>query len=340
MVKETELYDILKVSPTATQSEIKKSFRKLALANHPDKGGDENEFKKINNAYSILSNEAKRKQYDLRGKAGLESEGINEEMFNDIIGNIFGQSFMFGNMFGNRGNNRGPAKTKPTIYQLHVSLEELCIKKEKKIAIHRNRTCECVQSTNDTCKACDGKGFIESNSMRGPVIMRQQRICDVCKGQKQIYKGCSKCKNGLIGDKGIVRCKLSPEMPQGYKFVFSGEGDQECGKEVGDLVVVVLEKEHSLFQRQGGHLITELELTLKDALCGFKRTLKHPDGTNLDIDDNGEVITPNMQRMFSGLGMSSKYDLYVVFKVSFPTTLTQRQRQLLEDILEDILEDN
>ncbi|KAJ7210317.1 Hsp40-like protein, subfamily A, member 4, partial [Mycena pura] len=147
MVRETKYYDLLEVSPTASDSDLKKAYRKKALRLHPDKGGDPELFKEVTHAYEVLSDPDKRSIYDARGEAGLSEQGGMGGMDSqDLFSQLFGGG---GGFFGGGGSrNAGPRKTKDLVHRVHVTLEDLYKGKTTKLALTRNRI----------CSKCKGKG--------------------------------------------------------------------------------------------------------------------------------------------------------------------------------------
>lgn len=154
-VNTTKLYEILGVSKKATTEEIKKAFKKLALQNHPDKGGDPEKFKEINKAHSILADQEKRDIYDQYGEEGLENGGGGGPDINDLLGGMFGM--------GGRGKPSGPKKAKPVLHPVKATLADLYNGKTQKVAVSRDRI----------CSKCDGKG-----GKSGAVVS-----CNTCKGR-------------------------------------------------------------------------------------------------------------------------------------------------------------
>lgn len=327
---ETELYEVLGVEATATQDEIKKAYRKLALQHHPDKGGDPEEFKKLNGAYEILSNPEKRAIYDNSGKTGLRDSGnVSEDILSAMFGNMFGNFGGIGNVFGMFQNVRNAIrKTQPTIYPLNVSLEDLCTRKVSKLKVTRDRLCNC---SNDgmSCSECSGQGVKISRRQIGPGMIQQlQTSCQNCRGNGKIYQSCEKCQNGIIQDCKVIEIHLTPDMDSGYKYVLQNEGNQMRGFEPGDFIAVIRRKDHPVFQANGKNLIYNKEISLRDALCGrHSFDIIHPSGENISVSTR-EVIDPETIQILPK-GMTDDGIMEIRYRIIFPKSLTPEQNEII-----------
>lgn len=332
MVVETELYDTLGISPTASSSEIKKAFRKLALKHHPDKGGDSEKFKKINGAYEILKDEEKRRNYDQYGKDGLKGQ-LDDETMSSLFGDLFGQRFG-GNMFNNAFKMFNVAKevitkTPQVVHVISVSLEDVCTEKTKRLKFPRERVCECVNDNPPkTCPDCKGQGVkIMQQKMRGMIIMNQIR-CSCAKGK--IYNSCTKCKNGIYIDEKIFSFKLSPKVVHDSQKIFKNQGNQQHELEIGDFIVIIKIKKHPIFKfDELGNLHINKQIPLKNALCGGQFNITHPNGKLLTIKYND--IIPNSIRKYKH-GITENSDLIVFYSIEFPE-LSIKQKNKLKNIL-------
>jgi len=309
MVKETELYDRLGVSPQASGEDIKKAYRKMAIKYHPDKNPNnpeaEAKFKEISEAYEVLSDENKRQMYDKYGKEALK-EGTGHSA-HDIFEQFFGGGF--GNFFG--GGPRGPKKTEDIVHELQVTLEDLYKGKTTKLSVTRNIICSSCSGSGTKsganvgkCKGCDGKGIRVIIKQLGPgMIQQMQTVCPECGGKGEQIKDedkCNLCKGKkVVKDKKVLTVYVDKGMKHGQKIVFSGESDEAPGMEPGDIAFVLVEKKHDIFKRNGNDLYMEATIPLLEALGGYTFTIKQLDDRILLIkSEKGDIITPGKYYSF------------------------------------------
>ena len=180
-----QLYDVLGVSKDATETDIKKAFRKLTLQHHPDKGGDESKFKEINAAYEVLSNQEKRSLYDKYGLDGVrQGGGGGMGGFEDIFE-------MFGGMGGHGGGRKQKRKVQPTQKEVNVTLEDFYTGKMVKLDHNKTVICEDCQGKGgedvQTCKDCGGRGSVMKMQQMGPGMYSQSQVpCTKCKGEGEV----------------------------------------------------------------------------------------------------------------------------------------------------------
>jgi len=269
----------------------------------------------------------------------------------DIFEAMFGGS-PFGGFFGG-GSQRGPKKTEDIVHQLDVSLEDLYNGKTSKLAVTRNQLCtNCKGSgaksgvTGGKCKKCEGRGIRIIIKQMGPMIQQMQTVCDACGGKGETIKEEDKCK-GCKGkkvskEKKILQVYVDKGMKNGQKITFAGEADEAPGAETGDIIIVLAERKHDVFKRNGNDLYMEMNLSLVEALCGFSLTIKHLDGRTLLVKSSpGEIIQHGEIRSIAGEGMPTykhpfdKGSLFIQFIVELPHTksLTSKQIEELEKIL-------
>uniref|UniRef100_A0A8C7Q777 Uncharacterized protein n=1 Tax=Oncorhynchus mykiss TaxID=8022 RepID=A0A8C7Q777_ONCMY len=337
MVKETGFYDTLGVNPKATPDEIKKAYRKLALKYHPDKNPNEGEkFKLISQAYEVLSEPKKRDLYDQGGEQAIKDGGMGGGGSPMDIFNMF---------FG--GGGRMPQRDrrgKNVVHQLTVTLEEMYNGTNRKLALQKNVICgKCEgyggkKGALQTCGSCKGRGVEIKVQQIGPGMIQQiQTMCAECQGEGERFNSKDRCKtcNGhkVERKKKILEVHIDKGMKGGQKIPFHGEGDQEPGLEPGDVVIVLDQQDHPVYQRQEDDLHMKMNIKLVEALCGFKKTIRTLDGRMLIITSSpGKVVKANDVRCVHNEGMPIHKDPYdrgqliIQFQVSIILPL-ERERE-------------
>ncbi|RXN17356.1 dnaJ -like protein [Labeo rohita] len=326
-VADTKLYDILGVSPSASENELKKAYRKLAKEYHPDKNpnaGDK--FKEISFAYEVLTNPEKRDLYDRYGEQGLREGGCGGGGMDDIFSHIFGGG-LFGFMGGQgRSRNGGRRRGEDMVHPLNQGGKSGAVQK---------------------CTACRGRGMrIMIRQLAPGMVQQMQSVCTDCNGEGEVISEkdrCKKCEGKkVVKEVKILEVHVDKGMKHGQKITFGGEADQAPGLEPGDIVLVLQEKEHETYRREGNDLYMTHKIGLVEALCGFHFTLKHLDGRQIVVKyPAGKVIEPGSVRVVRGEGMPQyrnpfeKGDLFIKFDVQFPDNNWLSPEKLTE--LEDLL---
>lgn len=344
MVKETAFYDILGVKPSSTPDELKKAYRKMALKYHPDKNPDSGDkFKAISQAYEVLSDEKKRKIYDQGGEQALK-EGAGSG------GGFHSPMDIFDMFFGGR-HSSGPSKGKDMVQQLKVTLDELYNGSLRKLALQKNVICsKCdgyggKKGSVQSCTTCHGSGMqLRIHQFAPGMVQQVQTVCHDCQGQGERINAKDRCKNcqgrKVIRERKILEVHIDKGMRDGQQIRFTGEGDQEPGVEPGDIIIVLDEKEHQVFQRRKMDLIMLMEISLTEALCGFQKTIEMLDKRILVINSYpGEVVQHNQLKSIMGEGMPQyrnpfeKGQLIIKFSVKFPSTVPVEKLPVLEKVL-------
>lgn len=349
MVKETKFYDLLGVSPSAGDNELKKAYRKAALKYHPDKNPSPEaaeKFKELSHAYEVLSDPQKREVYDSYGEEGLSGAGGAGGMGAE---DIFSQ--FFGGGFGMGGGSRGPTRGKDIKHSISCTLEELYKGRTAKLALNKTVLCKACDGRGGKegkikqCSSCHGQGMKFVTRQMGPMIQRFQTVCDVCQGTGDICDPkdrCTVCKGKKTQtERKILEVHIDPGMKDGQRIVFSGEGDQEPGITPGDVIFVVDEKPNDRFVRKGSDLYYEAEVDLLTALAGGDVAFKHVSGDYIKFSIiPGEVISPSLTKVIENQGMpiyrqGGRGNLFVKFTVKFPPNNFTNEENLkkLEDIL-------
>ena len=349
-----DLYEILEISHDATQDEIKKKYHKLVLQYHPDKhpGDKDNEekFKKINAAYTVLKDPDKRAQYDRFGTTGNnDSYGNMSGMdFGDLFGDIFSQ------VFGGASRNSNPnARRQGSSLEmiLKISLLEASTGLTRNIDVMRWEKCEVCNGTGaksgtkpETCSKCHGTGQVRQaqQSVFGQFI--SVTTCPDCHGTGKIIKDkCINCDGeGQIHKKHNLEVKIPAGVDRGTRLRIPGAGDAGInGGSAGDLFLVIDVEPDLNFERHGKDLHTKLLLTYPQAVLGAEvdiitlnngtEKIKVPAGT-----PQGEILK------LSGRGMpvlnnpNSKGDLYAHVFIDVPTKLTDKQRELIKNLADEM----
>lgn len=349
---DTKLYDTLGVSKSATDNEIRKAYRKLALENHPDKNPGKNteeKFKEISKAYDILKDPEKRKQYDTFGLESVNQSmpdmGSPFDMFNDIFGGMGGMPGMPG-----MGKSRRYRRGKDRVEQIELNLEDFYKCKPLNIKLRKQSLCDLCRGTgaedpNDIqkCDICDGTGMILKIQTLGPgLITQSQRQCDKCRGKGKYNTKESKCSmcagRGLIQEKKAIKIELTGGMSNGEKVIFKGEGNQEVDlDEYGDLVIILSCKNHKVFRKKKDDLYITKKISLTSALCGTTFKITHLDDRELIVEYKG-IIKPDERFVIKNEGMPKKEtgefgDLYIDFDIEFPNVLGAEHKKYISKLI-------
>ena len=349
MAKE-DYYQLLGVSRNASDDEIKKSFRRLAMKYHPDRNRDnpeaEEQFKKVKEAHDVLSDPKKRSAYDQFGHAGVDpsmggGQGFGGGNFSDIFGDVFGDIFGGG---GSRGRG-GPQRGSDLRYNLEITLEEAVAGTEVKIQI----------PTLVNCKSCDGSGANKGSSVttcptchgQGAVRMQQgffavQQTCPTCRGSgKQIKDPCKSCHGqGRVQDTKTLSVKVPPGVDTGDRIRLSGEGEAgESGAPAGDLYVQVNVKDHAIFTRDGANLYCEVPISFPKACLGGEVEVPTLAG-KVALKIPAETQTGRMFRL-SGKGVKpvrggAVGDLMCRVRIETPVHLNKEQIDLIKQFDESL----
>ncbi len=351
MASKRDYYQILGVNRDASDEDIKKSYRKMAMKYHPDRNPDskdaEEKFKEAKEAYEMLSDAKKRQAYDQYGHAGVDPSmgaGAGAGGFSDAFGDIFGD--IFGGRGGGGGGGRGrggPARGSDLRYNLEISLEEAARGTTTKIKIPSYEECEVCSGSGAkpgtkpiTCTTCQGAGAV--NMRAGPFQMQQ--TCPQCHGTgKMIPDPCKACGGvGKVKRSKTLEVKIPPGVDNDDRIRLTGEGELgAAGGGSGDLYVVIALKAHSVFQRDGADLHCEMPISFATAALGGeieiptldgKATLKIPAETQSGqtFRLRGKGIKP-VRASLAG-------ELYCHVAIETPVNLTSRQREILREFQE------
>jgi molecular chaperone DnaJ len=341
-----DYYEVLGVDKGASEQDIKKAYRRVAMKFHPDRNPDDPEadakFKEATEAYEILSTAEKRQAYDQFGHAGVDPSmgggagGFQGGSFSDIFGDVFGD--IFGG--GGGGRRGGPQRGSDLRYTLEISLEDAV----------RGTTVEIRVPTLQHCDTCDGSGAKPGTSPvtcgscggSGQVRMQQgffqvQQTCPKCRGRgKTISDPCTDCRGqGLVEKTKTLSVKVPPGVDTGDRIRLSGEGEAgPAGGPPGDLFVQIAVKQHPLFERDGRNLYCEVPINFADAALGGELEVPTLDG-RVKLKIPPETQTGKMFRL-RGKGVQPVRggptgDLLCRAVVETPVNLSKEQTKLLEE---------
>lgn len=331
-------YELLNVSQDASDGEIKKSYRKLSKQYHPDKNaGDEEaqkKFQEIARAYEVLSDSEKRQIYDLEGQEGLERH--------EKGGNAPASPFdMF---FGGGGNQR--RKGPDANVEMEVTLEDLYNGAERAARINRNVICPKCRGTGakggetKKCNACSGRGVRMVHQQMAPgFVVQMQDTCHECGGKGNVVKhSCPHCTGKkVVMDEKLLTAAIEKGMKSDAEIRFERQSEQYPGVTPGDVIFKLKQVPHPRFTREGDHLHHEMHLSLKEALLGFRRSIRHLDSRDVEVDFKG-VTQPFEVRKIVGEGMplhdfpSQHGDLFVKYIVDLPKNLNEEQKKMIEKL--------
>lgn len=309
------MYEVLGLTKDASQDDIKKAYRKLAMKHHPDKGGNPEEFKKITNAYEILSDPQKRQNLDQFGDPNGPQMSQGGGMPGGFPADIFAQ------MFG--GGFNGPVRRENHHHEIHISLDDAYKGLTKNLHITLTRLCfSCLKK----CAQCNGQGKIHQQVQMGPFSQMFAQPCPRCNGGGKTANGCKECDSkGKKHEKLNFEMKLEPGVEDGHAVVMKGLGEQvqaASGEEPGDLVVIVRVKPHENFMRQGNDLIWHVKISFEASVSGMHLTCPHFDGP-IDIDTKQwGVLDPRKDYVVPGKGFRGG-NLRISFDIKYPAPNVQ-----------------
>ncbi|GAA5911022.1 uncharacterized protein JCM6883_000679 [Sporobolomyces salmoneus] len=342
-----DYYQILGVNRNVDDKGLKKAYRKLSKQYHPDKNDSKEAqslFLSISRSYEVLSDPEKRSIYDRHGEAGLKrSESNGGGGGGGDPFDVFRRAFGFGGQGG--AGQGGQRRGQNMLAEIEVDLKAMYEGDSIKFSIARKAVCEqCdgsgARSEKDIveCPVCDGRGIRLVRHQLGPGIFQQvQMHCDRCQGRGRTIKHfCSSCKgHGILDSQSDLVLHLDRGLPEGSEIVFEGEADESPDWVAGDVVVRVRSKKvEGGFVRKESNLYWKEIISAKEALLGFKHTVKGLDGHDIILSRTG-VTQPGHVDVVHGEGMpiyhlSGHGDLFVEYQVVFPPTLSTKLKSDLE----------
>lgn len=345
MATTRDYYEVLGVDRGASEAELKKAYRKLALENHPDRNPDDPEaearFKEASEAFSVLSDPEKRQMYDRFGHDGLRNSGFQGGFSGvDDIFSSFGD--IFGEFFGMGGGRRRGRRGADLRYRVTLTFQEAAFGTQKEMDIHRSEVCGTCDGNGAkpgtqprTCSLCHGRGEV----VQAQGIFSIRTTCPQCGGRGQvIVDRCPDCQG-----KGQIRVakKVSVDIPAGVdngmqlRLAHKGEAGSE-GAPAGHLYVDIHVEPHEFFQRDGADLHCEIPISFSQAALGTELTVPLLKGEKEEITvprgtQSGAVFSINGKGL-SRIQGAGRGDLHVTVVVKTPTSLTKRQEELLREL--------
>lgn len=353
-----DYYEVLGVEKNATQNEIKSAFRKLAKKYHPDVSKEpdaEEKFKEAQEAYAVLSDETKRKQYDQFGHSAFDNNGaggydFSGFDFSDIIREAFGGGFGGGftggfsdfGFNGFSGNSNRQTKGPDTIIQMDLTFEEAVFGCQKELTLTLNETCEECHGKGghdeETCEECHGSGQITSQQQTIFGAFMTKTVCPKCNGKGKTYKNeCKKCNGkGKTKTEKEIEVKVPAGVDTGNQLRIKDKGEAGTnGGPNGDIYIEFYVKHHPIFNREGNDIYLDLPITVSEAALGCKKkvptlygniTLTIPAGS--ENSDKHRVRGKGVENVNS----FGKGDMYIVLKIKTPKKLSRQQKKLFEEL--------
>ncbi|MDX1461824.1 MAG: molecular chaperone DnaJ [Marinirhabdus sp.] len=347
-----DFYDILGISKNASEAEIKKAYRKMAIKYHPDKNpGDvkaEENFKKAAEAYEVLGNKEKRARYDQYGHQAFEGGGfggggMNMEdifsQFGDIFGGAFGGGGGFSGFGGFGGGGRRTVKGSNLRIRVKLTLEEIANGVEKKIKVKRKKQAE--GTTYKTCTTCNGQGQV--TRIQNTILGRMQTSapCTTCGGSGQIIdkKPTNADAQGMLTTEDTVSIKIPAGVVDGMQLKVSGKGNDAPGNGIaGDLLVAIEELPHESLQREGDNLHYDLYVSFSEAALGASKEIDTVTGkVRIKIEpgvQSGKILRLRNKGVPSINGYGTG-DLLVHVNVWTPKSLNKEQKDFFEKMSGD-----
>lgn len=358
-----DYYEILGISKDASQDDIKKAYRKMALKYHPDRNPDdkeaENKFKEAAEAYEVLSNPEKRQKYDRFGHEGMSGGGFGGggfgggmsmddifEHFGDIFGGGFGSSFGGGFGGGTSSRRRRRANRGSDLrIKVKLTLEEIANGTEKRIKVNKYVSCKTCSGTGakngssfSTCHTCNGTGQVTrvSNTFLGQ--MQTTSTCPTCGGEGQIIQNkCNVCHgNGIIKDSEVISIDIPAGVTEGMQLSVSGKGNAAArGGVPGDLIVLIEEETHPKLQRDGNNLLYDLYISFPEAALGTKANIPTIESTariKIEPGTQGGKVLRLKGKGIPEVNGYGRGDLLINVNIWTPKSLSEEEKGIMEKL--------
>lgn len=351
-------YDLLGIQKSATADDIKKAFRVMAHKYHPDKkGGDEAKFKEVNEAYSVLSDEKKRSEYDAYGRVFSGGAGGGQQGPEDFGGfdfsgfasgqggNANGFEFDLGDIFSDffGGQRERVRRGRDISVDVELSFSESVFGTERRMLLNKTSACETCRGSGakpgakmETCRICNGKGKVRETKRSIFGSVQTTRVCDECQGKGQVpSEKCATCHGAGVNRKQEeIAVKVPVGIEDGEVIRLGGAGEAIQGGASGDLYVKVHVTRHPLFRREGSNLLMDLSIKLSSALLGDEYTIETLDG-NVTVKIPEGIHHGELLRL-KGKGVpidrTRRGDLLIKIVIDLPSKLSREQKKLVEEL--------
>ena len=351
MADKRDYYEVLGVDKSASQDDIKKAYRKLAMKYHPDRNkeeGAEEKFKEINEAYEILSDETKRQQYDQFGFAGVDGQGFSGfggsgdfGGFEDIFSSFFGGGGFGG--FGGQRASSSPRQGQDRYMQMRIDFMDAVFGKTETISLDVDEQCPHCKGTGaespsdvSTCTRCNGSGYVVTQQQSVFGTIQQQSVCPECRGTgKKVTRKCHKCNGSGYEHKHVkLDVKIPAGIQSGQQIRLAGKGERGSnGGPNGDLYIEIIVKPHSTFNREGDNIYIRIPISALDATLGCTVSVPTVYG---DVDLKIPAGTqPNTKFRLKGKGVKGRMgqgDQFVEVNIEVPKKLSKKERDLYEQL--------
>lgn len=348
-----DCYEVLGVDKNATQEDIKRAYRNLAKKYHPDLNPNDSEaeknFKEVNSAYEVLSDDEKRARYDRFGHEGVNGQGAGGGFggFGDIFDDIFD---IFGGGFGGGSQSRrtGPQRGSDLRYNLNIEFEEAIFGVEKEIKIRRTENCSTCEGSGakpgthkETCSTCHGSGQVRYSQQSPFGQMIRTATCNECGGSGEIIK--EKCDSCHGSGTEVKEKKIKVKVPAGVnnESIISIRGEGEGGLRggpSGDLYIYISVNEDEIFIREGNNIFLNIPISFTEAALGAEIDVPTLEGNEIYNIPQGTQTGSRFKMRGKGvphLRGGGRGDLYFIVDIQVPTKLTERQREILKELAKE-----